>query len=414
MNVLHINTHDIQGGAGRALNRLHTSLQRQGVDSHLLVRTRKTDQDTVAAIRGQGIEFAFRGLSRRTGFQDLYFPSTSRLSKHPWVQRADVLNLHNIHGHYFAFTALAHLSHQRPIVWTLHDMWSFTGHCSYSFDCLRWQTGCGKCPYRKTYPAIPIDTSALLWRAKQSVYRRARLTLVTPSRWLADLTRQSPLLNPFPVHCIPNSVDTDIFRPQDQQTVRSRLNLPIDAFLILFMAESLDDSRKGGDLLLAALQKLARDVPPSHAPHLITFGRGGDAWRSQSPFPVHALGMQNNEKEIAAIYTAANVFVLPTRQDNLPNGLLESLACGTPCISFNTGGIPDAIHHLETGYIARPGSVEDLSAGIQQFMNNPALAQQIRKQCRQFAEQNYTLAIQAQRYIDLYTSLISTEPTSAA
>lgn len=412
MKIVHINTNDIHGGAGRAVYRLHTGLQRQGINSRLLVRTAKTNQDEISQItpsNNRGIEFVFRGLSRRSSLQDLIFPSTYRLSKHPWIEQTDVINLHNIHGHYFAYPALSRLSKTQAIVWTLHDMWGFTGHCSYSFDCQRWQSGCGHCPYPDTYPAIQFDTSALLWRIKKAVFQQTKLTLVTPSLWLANLASQSPVLSHLPVKCIPNSVDTDIFYPMDKQAARAHLKLPYQAFLILFMAEALDEYRKGSDLLLATLKKLSHSSLASQTLQMVTLGQGGETWRDQVPFPLHNLGRLDDESQIAAVYAAADVFLLPTRQDNLPNGLLESLACGTPCIAFNVGGVPEAISHLETGYLAEPESTEDLGAGIQRYLSDKNLCQENSVNCRKTAVQNYALEVQACRYIDLYTSLINPE-----
>jgi glycosyltransferase involved in cell wall biosynthesis len=376
----------------------------------MLVRTKRSNDAQVQKIEPQGLqgkiaERSIRWITNKTGLQYLFFPSTHKLIRHPWIKSADVIQLHNTHGNYFAQTALPKLSHSAPTVWTLHDMWSFTGHCSYSSDCNKWQTGCGKCPYPTVYPSVSLDTTALLWRLKKKLYQKSRLTVVSPSQWLANLAKSSPLLNQFEVHWIPNSVDTDVYSPIAKEVAREVLNIPADKFIIMFAVEKINDPRKGFPLLLEALHK----IPDHQRKHmeLLLLGQGGEMLNGLQPFPIHEMGPIFSEKMMAICYNSADVFILPTQQDNFPNGLLESMACGTPCISFKVGGVPEVIRHMETGYLAEYGSIDDLANGIQHLLNNPNMIGDWGRRSRNIALQEYTLAIQAHRYKELYLELVN-------
>lgn len=412
MNILQINTDNATGGAGRAASRLYTGLKELGEISRMIVRTRigqDVDIQTPprAGLLGQGVEYVLKRLYRYGSLHYLYYPSMRALLRHSWVREADVINLHNIHGNYFAYPILPKLTHLKPVVWTLHDMWSFTGHCSYSYNCQRWQAGCGQCPDLDVYPQIRHDTTRLQWQIKSYLYQRSRLTIVTPSHWLASLACSSPLLGRFQVRCIPNSVDTNIYQPMEREAVRYALGLPADKIILIFIAAKLQDTRKGGDLLIAVLQKLAAQTP---SPNLAVamLGEGSQVWEKCIPFPVFSLGTISSEKILAACYSAADLLVLPTRMDNLPNSLLESMACGIPCVSFDIGGVSDAVRHMETGYLAQAEATDDMAQGISYFLNDADLRRKCQENCRSFAVQEYSLRTQAKRYLELYQSLVKT------
>ena len=411
MNVLHINYWDDYGGAGKAGYRLHLGLRQLGIESRMLVKRKVTTDPYVAEIMPPTTrwwqrlaEFVSDWVTERLGWQYLCYPSSFRLLRYPWVQGADVVNLHVVHTNYFSHTVLPRLSRERPVVWTLHDMWAITGHCVYSLDCTRWQTGCGKCPRLADYTALRRDTTAWLWKVKRWLYQRSRLTVVTPSRWLGDLARQSPLLAGVDVFVIPNGLDTDVFRPSDKAPVRQALGIDPESRVVMSGAANPEDSRKGGHLLLAALNRL--DPTLRRQIVLLIVGRGGDAWQAKGDFKVLLVGPIENERFMAMCYAAADVFVLPTLADNLPNSLLESLACGTPCVSFAVGGVGEVVRSDETGYLARPGDADDLARGIALLLMDDSLRCRLSTQCREVAVREYALEVQAQRYRELYEQLI--------
>ena len=409
MNVLHINSADNIGGAARAAYRLHTGLQQLGVVSRMLVKEKATSDPDVQLLQSSGpfIKLVDRAARVATGLlslQYLFYPSSFGLPRSAWGREADLTNLHNTHGGCFSHTGLPWLSRERPVVWTLHDMWSMTGHCAYSYDCQRWQTGCGSCPRLSDYPSLQWDTTALLWKIKNWVYNRSRLTIVTPSRWLASLASSSPLLSRFPVHCIPNGLDTKVFRPMAREAARDVLNIARKGRIILFSAHSLADPRKGGDLLKAALDRLARTDLSDVS--LLVGGQDAEEWQAPACFDVVSLGAVSDDQLLSACYAAADLFVLPTLADNLPNGPLEAMACGTPSVSFRVGGVSDAVRHLETGYLAPAGDVEGLAHGIRLLLTDDDLRLKLGHRSRQVAEAEYTMELQAKRYLALYQSLI--------
>src|SRR6266478_2884385 len=194
MNVLHINGSDLVGGAAIAANRLHNGLLAKGLDSHLLVGSISSESDRVATVpQRHFLEDQLARITWRLGLNYISILSTFKISKHPFYEQADVLNFHNLHDNYFNYLAISSLTARKPAVFTLHDMWSFTGHCSYSYDCERWKTGCGRCPHLDVYPAVPRDNTRIEWKLKKLIYDRANLSIVTPSNWLTEQAKQSIL-----------------------------------------------------------------------------------------------------------------------------------------------------------------------------------------------------------------------------
>src|SRR5574337_583559 len=227
MNVLFINWSDIVGGAGIAAHRLYKGLLNQGIDVKMLVAKAQSEDENVNVlsrrVRSFGQKITYR-IGRRIGLDSVYLDRSS-VENHDFFKKADVLNLHNLHGDFFNYLALPELAKSKPSVYTLHDMWSFTGHCGYSYDCGKWRTGCGGCPYPSSYPPITRDSTRLQWRLKKWVYNRSKLTIVTLSRWLTEQAKQS-MLNCFPIYYIPNGIDTDIYKPLDKELCRKMLNIP--------------------------------------------------------------------------------------------------------------------------------------------------------------------------------------------
>jgi glycosyltransferase involved in cell wall biosynthesis len=245
INVLHISESDAAGGAARTAYKLHGGLNARGHRSRMLVG-RKVTAD--AGVRRLKRNLGWRGIDRLTGglldrldLQYVFYPSSFGVARDVWFREADLVQLHNLHGSYFSYTALPWLTRRRPTVWLLQDQWAMTGHVAYSLDCERWREGCGSCPYLGEYPRLRRDTTALLWRLKRGAYRRSRLTLIVPSRWMLELVQASPLLARFPVHRIPHGVDTDVFRPMPKLEARRHLGLPEDRPVVLFSASDLNE-----------------------------------------------------------------------------------------------------------------------------------------------------------------------------
>ena len=239
VNILHINQSDISGGASIAGYRLHQGLLKQGMDSRLLVAMIKTKSDRVdSAPRSRILGKLTSPITKQLGLYYIDHLATFNLSQHSFFKNADVINFHNLHygeKGYFNYLAIPSLTKNKPAVFTLHDMWSFTGHCTYSYDCDRWKSGCGKCPYPDVYPAIARDNTSIEWKLKNWAYQHSNLTIVTPSRWLNEQAKQS-MLKDFPIHHIPYGINTEVYQPIDSQDCKSVLGIPKNKKVLMFAA----------------------------------------------------------------------------------------------------------------------------------------------------------------------------------
>jgi glycosyltransferase involved in cell wall biosynthesis len=407
MNVLHINQSDISGGAAIAAFRLHQGLLTQGIDSRLLVGMVLTKSDRVAATpRKPGLENLLYRLAWRMGLHYINYASTFDIPKHTFYKNADILNLHNLHAGYvgyFNYLALPLLTKDKPAIFTLHDMWSFTGHCAYSYECDRWKIGCGKCPYPDVDPPIFRDNTHVVWKLKSFIYHRSNLTFIAPSRWLFEQARQS-MLNQFPIHHIPYGIDTEAYQPLAPEACRTALGIPRGKNVLLFGAQSLKNPRKGGNLLVKALSSLPESLKAETV--LLIFGEDDEAIARTFEMPTLNLGYITSDRLKSLAYSAADLLIFPTRADNLPLVVQESLACGTPVVSFNLGGVPDLVRPGLTGYLAQPEDAQDLCKGIVQLLEDKSLCDRMRYQCREIALKEYSLELQAQRYIKLYHQVL--------
>lgn len=406
MNILHINQTDTVGGAAIAVHRLHQGLLAQGIDSRLLVSTVSTSSERVAAIPPiHRIDYQLRRLTQGLGFNDIHLTSTFDILKHPFYQEADVLHFHNLHTEYFNYLALPSLTKNKPGILTLHDMWGMTGHCAYSFDCDRWKIGCGKCPYPDTYPAIQRDNTHWEWKLRKSAYSRSNLSaVVTTSHWLAEQANQS-MLNCFPVHRIPYGIDTEAYQPLDSEQCRVLLGIPAGKRVLMFGAQHLTDPRKGGDLLLKVLSSLPESLKAETV--LLNLGKGGEAIAETVGMQSLNLGFVTSDRLKSIAYSAADLFLFPTRADAFGLVAQEAMACGTPTVAFKIGGVPDLVRSGITGYLAEPENAEDFYKGVVQLLDDEGLRQHLAQQCRAIVLDEYPLELQAQRYIELYTRFVA-------
>ena len=404
MKILHINQSDISGGAAIAGYRLHQGLLAQEIDSKMLVENVKTDSDRIATVpRKTRIENQLYRFTRYSGLNDINLFSSFDIPKYKFYQDADILNFHNLHTGYFNYLAISKLTKTKPAIFTLHDMWSFTGHCAYSYDCDRWKIGCGRCPYPDIYPAIRRDSTSIEWKLKNWIYSKSNLTIITLSHWLTEQAKAS-MLSRFPIHHIPNGIDTDAYQPLDRHLCKAVLGIPQNKKVLLFGADSLKDKRKGGDLLFNALQQLPQSLKAEVL--LLTFGNGSEAITAKLGIPTIGLGYISSDRLKSMAYSAADLFIFPTRADNLPLVLQESMACGTPMVSFDIGGVPDLVRPMVTGYLAKPEDAKDFCNGIVELLENEQLQQTMSVNCRTIALTEYSLELQAERYIKLYKEIL--------
>lgn len=404
MKVLHLNFSDLTGGAAIASYRLHQGLLAQNIDSKMLVELQKSSSSRVDTIpRKRNSENLISRFAWRLGLNNLNLISTFNIPNHPFYQETDILNFHNLHGDYFNYLAIPQLTRNKPAVWTLHDMWSFTGHCAYSYDCDRWKIGCGNCPYLDTVPSTGRDNTRLEWKLKNWAYHQSKLTIITPSKWLTELAKQS-LLKDLPIYHIPNGIDTLAYQPLDPQQCRAVLGISPEKKVLMFVAQGLNDPRKGGQKILQLLDEFPVTLKKDLV--LITLGEGGENQSEISGIQNLNLGYVSGDRLKSIAYSAADLFIFPTRADNLPLVLQESMACGTPMISFNIGGVPDLVRPEITGYLARLDNWQDFRDKILQLLEDNNQRQKMALSCREIALKEYSLNLQVQRYKEIYQQLL--------
>ena len=405
-----ISTNDVRGGAAKCAARLHDSLPGAGVRSRLLVANRARVEPAILEYnpvapgpRALG-RLAFRlarrlhrAPMRKTGgfFSFDRTPIGRRLLGQ--LPRCDLVNLHFV-ADFLDFRLLPRLAQARPVVWTLHDMNPFTGGCHYSGGCERFAAECGSCPQLRGSSGPRDLTFACLGRkrAQMEPIPAERLSVVGSSRWITEAARRSSLFSRFEVHHIPSGIDTEEFRPMPRAEARRRFGLPENARIALFVAELVSDRRKGLQLLQAAAEASA-DLPGTL---FVTIGQGaaGDNFRH--------LGSLRDTASLRAAYSAADVFVLPSLEDNFPNTMIEAMACGTPVVGFAAGGIPDAVHDGVTGLLAPTGDGVALAVQVRRVLEHDALQRSLGWEARYLVEQEYNVHLHARRYAALYEQML--------
>lgn len=410
MNILHFWKSDsgaFGGGGTISMLRLHESLREAGINSNILCQIKTSKSPHVQVLqRHLGtkiVEKLLWQLTSRAGLNDVHRVSSFNIKNYQSYREASVVHFHGTHSGFINYLALPALT-KKPAVFTLKDMWAMTGHCSYSFECDRWQSGCGHCPALGTHPAVKRDSTRLEWKLKDWIYRQMKLVLICPSQWIAEKAKQSPLTKQFPIYHIPHAVDLHTLQPLDLKHCRLQLGLPLDKNVLMFSAVDLDDYRKGGDLLLKALQNLSKSLKDKTV--LLIIGKKARSLTQIVQLPVYHLGYLDNEHKKAMAYSAADLTLFPTRADIFGLVSIESQACGTPVVSFEVGGVPEHVRSGITGYLAQPENVVDFSTGITQLLENEPLRLAMSQRCRQIAIQEYNLEKYAFRHIELYKQLL--------
>ncbi|TKC56876.1 glycosyltransferase [Pedobacter hiemivivus] len=420
MKVTLINTSDSGGGAPAASLRLLKALASENVDAGFLVQTKKTTGANVKAVQKsffdrlrakinflyERLPFIFfyeRDKSVRFAFSTAN--AGASIVNDPMILDADILHLHWVNSGFLSIANLKELVKLgKPMVVTLHDMWYFTGGCHYAGTCDHFIRQCGDCYFLKK-PAV-ADISHEGWLRKEDLYAYANnITFVTCSNWLEGVARQSALLKKFQIRTIPNPIDIDVYSPRDKRKARLKWNINPEAKIILFGAANISDRRKGIDYLFEGLQYLRDQYPESAAVEVVIFGKNKQFDVTKLPFPVYELNVITAQQDLAEIYGLADVFVLPSIEDNLPNTAMESLSCGTPVVAFNTGGLPDLIDHQQNGYLADFKSASDLAKGMYEMLYS-ARSEEISSNARAKVLNTFTNKKVAQQYIEVYQSIL--------
>jgi glycosyltransferase involved in cell wall biosynthesis len=417
VRVVHLSTYEATGGAARATLRLHRGLRGIGVDSRLLVRFGGEAEGVTPveprALRALGpllrkldrLPLLARGVRPAAPFTPAVVPGPV-----PARVRAlapDVVQLHWIADGFLRVEALPTLP--GPLVWTLHDSWAFTGGCHVPQSCTRYRERCGRCPQLAS--TRDDDLSRRIWERKRRSWAAASLRLVAPSRWLAACAGASALLGAVRCDVIPNGLDLERFRPRDPAACRDRLGLPRDRRILLTGGVNvLTDPNKGVDLLREALRRLP-DLGPVDDLECVVVGAPAGARLTDVPVPTRALGTVSDEETLAELYAAADVFVAPSRQENLPSMAMETMACGVPCVAFDAGGFPDLIEHQGSGWLAPPYDAAELARGVAWVLADPLRRRTLGERGRRRAEATFEQGMVARRYAALYAEVMDARPS---
>ncbi len=416
IKVLHLSTFDTEGGAARAMMRLHEALLEIKIGSRVYVKKKLSAATTVDSGASNSLFLKYWAIlspyldrlpkffylkRKGTPFTISWIPSLSL--KYGLKKNPEVVHVHWLGLGFVALRDLVKIS--QPIVWTLHDSWLFTGGCHIVGECNRFEKHCGRCPQLgNTFGALNDLSWKIITQKKQQIIKK-QLTIVAPSRWMAAKAQSSSLLSGYKIAVIPNGVNTDLYHPLEKFAVRKRLNLPIDKQIILFGAMSaVSDPNKGFEKLVAALKIVAARIDSTRV-ELVVFGSDRPKDEVSFNFNVTYLGKISEESKLVAIYSAADIMCVPSIQESFGQTALEAMACGTPVIAFRSSGLDDLIEHEKTGYLVTAYSEIDYAGAIINLLTDTNLRLKMSSESRSRALLRFNIQDVAKQYLKLYNSL---------
>jgi glycosyltransferase involved in cell wall biosynthesis len=423
VRVVHFNTNEVAGGAAKAALRLHRALRDQGIKSRMVVLNRDGDDPDVKRVGQSTARMEASLLLRDAAHKavqylkkpndsfdfdlNMFSAPTSALAHES--QSADILHLHWVRG-LLSTGQIRRMAtgSAKPVVWTLMDLAPLTGGCHYPGDCRGYEEKCGRCPVLRSDSSG--DASRRTWRRRRRHFSEIPLTIVAPTRWVAERASRSSLLSAARCEMIPLSVDTGLFRPGRQQLAREVLALPPTAFILFCGAQQLRQERKGLAQLVGALHRF-RALLESNDPDmvarvlLVTAGPYDPSRELGNSFRQVHVGVLRDDRILALAHQAADLFISPSLEDAGPLMLNEAMACGVPSVAFQTGGAVEWLAGGERGYAARVGDVDDLAFGMVHFARNNEGRLRAGLSARAFAEREFSPSAVATRYADLYDTL---------
>lgn len=409
LRIAHISP--ARGGVANAARRLHQGLLNIGADSRMFLNEIDADDPAhrIYALPNKKRWLSYADVPARLMHRHFGLTGMIHVSSLFWsFPDVDVIHLHGADSTWFNLHALPRLKRNHALVWTMHDKHLCTGLCGYPefWDCDRWQTGCGQCP-KVREKGWRADFTRISFERKKVLLDRTPMAVVALNDWMYKFIAASPITRNQHLCRIPNGIDTGVFTPYPSAECRHELNLPAHKHLLLCVASRLDETRKGLQYLPSILKHLRESQPEQDYGLVLVGDRLPDEMMAelQAMLPVYPLGQISDPNHLAKVYSAADIFIITSTIDNFPNVVLESLACGTPVVGFRVGGIPDMIQQGRTGILVDAGSTGQTAAAIGQILADPSTYEQMRLNCRQQAVAEYSLEIQAKRYLELYQEL---------
>lgn len=419
MNILEINTVDFRGGAAQVMYNLKSALKKKGNKVSIFSASKTSKDDDVFLINKQIIGgqlsklskklikkdlpsyamFKSRDIFRSAIANDIEFFKCDYILKTEEFKGADFVHCHNLHGNYFNLGLLTEISKIKPTIWTLHDMWPFTGHCSYSYECDKWQNGCGYCPDLSIYPPLLWDNTSKLLEKKRKIYNNSKLNIVVPSLWLKKKVEKS-ILGDKNIKLIYNGVDLSELKQGDKKASREELNLPLNKKIIMFLAAGGNkDKRKGWKYVEKVVNKY-KDV-------LFLCIGGRDKQGKDKINNLKYINYIDSKTLLAKHFSASDIFLFTSLAENFSLVILEAMACGTPIVSFDVGGVKEAVIHEKNGYIAKYKDADDLINGVEYVLKlNEAKISAMSEESINRVKTNFSLEIMANNYINYYQQIL--------
>ncbi len=419
MRIIHLSSTDNKGGGARSVYRIHKRMLAEGVDSKMFVRSKSTNDKEVISykknsgflqrlklklrrkLKTGGLGYFHSDNSIHNGFSPAVSPYGKTVVKQ--LPKADIVTLNWV-GNFLDYRDIQNLPKKADkLVWRLSDMNPFTGGCYYDNYCGKFRTSCGSCPCIKSED--PYDISSQSLEIKQKVIQslpKGFLHIIAQSQWIKDEIKSSVVFKNIPVTRIPNGVDTSIFKPSPNNELRDQLKIDKNNIVIAFIAQSLDNPRKGREYFIKTLNALKDKTT---AP-ITVLAIGGSELSAIEGIQILNISNISNNSELASMYSLADIYVISSVQDNLPNTVLEAMACGTPVCGFDIGGIPDVVKHGKSGFLAPLFNIDKLSDFIAQLIEDKSLLSKFSTKSREIIENEFSLDKQFENYMNYYNSLL--------
>ncbi|MEN5344733.1 glycosyltransferase family 4 protein [Achromobacter mucicolens] len=402
MRVLQVNGYQSPGRRFNGLS-LKPHLEALGVSSKHFVWEQDRQEEGVVSLHGKllrKVNRLTRGAEKVLSLQSQLYSNGMHMRRMEAFREADLVHYHIIHSGFLSMQSLPAMTAEKPSLWTLHDPWAMTGHCIHPFSCQRWKTGCGQCPDLKTDFAIQRDTTALNFRLKRMAYRRSNFEILVASSWMENMVRQSPLMDGVPVHKVPFGLDLDFFKPDDQAAAKARLGIEPHRLVLCF--RSVVNDFKGLQYVIEALDRLQTHVPIC----LLTLNDKGRIEKFKDRFQVVELGWTNDDSVMQDVYSATDLFLMPSLADSFGLMAVEAMACGKPTICFEGTALPEVVFTPEAGLAVPSRDSAALAAAMERLIGDPQERLARGARSRQLAEQHYDIRLQAERMVDVYERVI--------